>query len=257
MKNFLLSLLLAPQILFAAVGDRPLSISTTGLVSPNVGRADKAKIHGNAGATTTFSLKDGNWHTVILDQNSTWTITDWVQTGNVQSLIIDVIQNGGFTITWVHALTGNSSLSPFASTLTRFTLTTVDGGTTITIDSSFAAGIPVTAKTGNYTLVAADADTTIYHPASDNSARTFTIPANATVPFTPGTTVTFVNLAATASTIAITSDTMYLAGAGTTGSRTLAQFGICTAYKLTSVIWIINGTNVTFLFDLPPFNATS
>jgi hypothetical protein len=46
-------------------------------------------------------------------------------------------------------------------------------------------------------------------------------------------------------TISITTDTMRLAGAGTTGSRTLAANGIATALKITSTEWIINGTGLT------------
>jgi hypothetical protein len=46
-------------------------------------------------------------------------------------------------------------------------------------------------------------------------------------------------------TVAITSDTMYLAGTGTTGSRTLAQYGMASAIKMTSTTWIISGNGVT------------
>jgi hypothetical protein len=46
-------------------------------------------------------------------------------------------------------------------------------------------------------------------------------------------------------TIAITSDTLLLAGAGTTGSRTLAPFGMATAVKITSTSWIISGNGLT------------
>jgi len=46
-------------------------------------------------------------------------------------------------------------------------------------------------------------------------------------------------------TIAITSDTLVLAGAGTTGSRTLAANGVATAIKMTSTRWMISGTNLT------------
>ena len=46
-------------------------------------------------------------------------------------------------------------------------------------------------------------------------------------------------------TIAITSDTMYLGGQGTTGSRSLAQYGIANALKITSTSWIITGTGLT------------
>ena len=59
----------------------------------------------------------------------------------------------------------------------------------------------------------------------------------------------FINLSSSAVTIAITTDTMYLAGAGTTGSRTLATYGIATATKLFGTssggVWIISGSNLT------------
>ena len=45
-------------------------------------------------------------------------------------------------------------------------------------------------------------------------------------------------------TIAITTDTMYQAATGTTGSRTLAQYGTATAMKLTSTTWIISGAGL-------------
>jgi hypothetical protein len=45
--------------------------------------------------------------------------------------------------------------------------------------------------------------------------------------------------------VAITSDTLVLAGPGTTGSRTLAASGIATATKVTSTRWIIAGVGLT------------
>lgn len=97
-----------------------------------------------------------------------------------------------------------------------------------------------------YTLVLADAGRHILHPSADTTARTFTIPANSSVAFPIGTAVTFVNQnAAGVVTIAITTDTMRLAGAGTTGSRTLAANGVATAIKITSTEWIISGTGLT------------
>jgi len=38
---------------------------------------------------------------------------------------------------------------------------------------------------------------------------------------------------------------MRLAGAGTTGNRTLAANGVATAIKITSTEWIISGTGLT------------
>lgn len=97
-----------------------------------------------------------------------------------------------------------------------------------------------------YTLVATDAGKHIFHPTSDATGRVWTIPANSSVPFPIGTAVTFVNQnAAGVITISITTDTMRLAGTGTTGNRTLATNGIATALKVTATEWIISGTGLT------------
>ena len=107
--------------------------------------------------------------------------------------------------------------------------------------------IPQNSKSDAYTLVLADAGCHIFHPAADTTARIFTIPANASVPYEVGTAITFVNQNGTGGvvTIAITTDTMRLAGAGTTGSRTLARNGVATAVKITSTEWVISGTGLT------------
>jgi hypothetical protein len=106
--------------------------------------------------------------------------------------------------------------------------------------------IPQNSKSAAYTTVLGDAGEHILHPSADTTARTFTIDSNANVAYILGTTLTFVNQnAAGVITIAITSDTMRLAGAGTTGSRTLAANGIATALKIVSTEWIISGTGLT------------
>lgn len=105
----------------------------------------------------------------------------------------------------------------------------------------------VNSQSAAYTAVLGDANGIIYHPASDTTARTWTIPANSSVAFPVGTTLVFDNdIGAGALTIAITTDTMVLVGAaGTTGSRTIAAGGQATAYKATSTRWRINGTLLT------------
>ena len=108
------------------------------------------------------------------------------------------------------------------------------------------SNIPQNSKSAAYTAVLADAQTHILHPSADTTARTFTIPSNASVAFPIGSAITFVNQNGAGSvTIAITTDTMRLAGAGTTGSRTLAANGVATALKITSTEWIISGTGLT------------
>lgn len=104
--------------------------------------------------------------------------------------------------------------------------------------------IPQNSQSAAYTTVMADRGKHILHPAADNNPRTFTIDSNANVPYPIGTTITFINEINTV-TIAITSDTLTLAGAGSTGSRTLAANGIATAIKITSTKWMITGEGLT------------
>lgn len=107
-------------------------------------------------------------------------------------------------------------------------------------------GVPQNSQSAAYTCVLADAGKHILHPSADTTARVFTIPANSSVAYAIGTAITFVNQnAGGVITIAITTDTMRLAGAGTTGSRTLAANGIATAIKVTSTEWLISGVGLT------------
>lgn len=132
---------------------------------------------------------------------------------------------------------------------TIWVLTTVDPitiGTTALLFERKDGSIPQNSQSANYVLQLSDANKHLLHPSADVTARTFTIPANSAIPFKIGTPVTFINQnGAGAITIAITTDTMRLAGAGTTGSRTLAANGIATALKISATEWIISGTGLT------------
>ena len=117
-----------------------------------------------------------------------------------------------------------------------------------TVDGTDAVGfrnIPQNSQSAAYTLVLADAGKHIFHPVGDNNARTFTIPANGTVAYPIGTAITFINMAVANVTIAITTDTLTLSAAGTTGSRTLATNGSATCIKITSTSWLISGSGLT------------
>ena len=105
--------------------------------------------------------------------------------------------------------------------------------------------IPINSQSAAYTLVLADAGKAIFHPSTDANARTFTIPANSSVAYPVGTAISFINMTSNVVSIAITTDTMYLSSAGTTGTRSLAQYGTATAVKMTSTTWIISGSGLT------------
>mgnify|MGYP007044103858 CR=1 FL=1 len=107
-------------------------------------------------------------------------------------------------------------------------------------------GILQNSQSAAYTLVLADAGKHIYHPSADATARIWTIPANSSVAYPIGTAISFVNdSSAWVITIAITTDTMVLITAGTTGSRTLAANWIATALKVTSTRWVISWQGLT------------
>jgi hypothetical protein len=144
-----------------------------------------------------------------------------------------------------------SGLLVFATSPTLVTpvLGTPSSGTLsgCTVDGTDAVGFrntPVNSQSADYTLVLADSGKTIFHPVADDNARTFTIPANSSVAYPVGTVISFVNLQNTV-TIAITTDTMYLANDGATGSRTLAEYGMASAMKVDSTSWIISGNGLT------------
>lgn len=97
-----------------------------------------------------------------------------------------------------------------------------------------------------YTLALTDAGKHIYHPSSDTTGRTFTIPANSSVAYDLGTALTFVNdIGAGSVTLAIDSDTLVWFPSGGTGSRTLAAGGVATALKVETTRWIITGTGLS------------
>lgn len=149
------------------------------------------------------------------------------------------------------ALNGNTSsignLTLVNTTITSGNITaTVINSSTQSANVTGYIGLPQNSQNTAYGLVFSDAGKHILHPTADTTARTFTIPANSNVAYSIGTAITFINQSGAGNvTIAITTDTMRLAGAGTTGSRTLTSNGIATCIKIASTEWIISGTNLT------------
>jgi hypothetical protein len=118
-------------------------------------------------------------------------------------------------------------------------------GTVATASAGFGyMGIPQSlgaGTTGSYNVTAADAGEHIYSTAS----RAITIPANGSVPFPVGSTIVFISGPGATTTIQITSDTMYLSGSGSTGTRTLAPHGMATIVKVAQTVWYISGNGLT------------
>lgn len=113
-------------------------------------------------------------------------------------------------------------------------------------DPQLSSLIRQNSQSADYVLQLTDVAKHIYHPPSDTASRTWTIPANSSVPFQIGTPVTFANgLGAGIITIAINNDTLILAGTGSTGPRTLAAGSNATAFKVEPTVWQISGSGLT------------
>ena len=194
----------------------------------------------------------GNVTTVVTNANLTGDVTSVGNAATVgkingttlSGLTTGLLKNTTSTGVPSIAVAGTDYISPAGD------LGTPSSGTlsSCTVDGTNLVGfrnIPINTQILAYTTVLADAGKAIYHPATDASVRTYTIPSNALVAYPIGTAITFINMSASNVNIAITTDTMYLSGAGTTGSRVLALYGSATAIKMTSTTWMISGTNLT------------
>lgn len=107
-------------------------------------------------------------------------------------------------------------------------------------------GMPQNVQAGNYPLVIGDASLDITHPSGGGAGDVYTIPNNATVAFDVGTLIGFTNLDVNSVQIAIQApDVLRVAGTTSTGTRTLAQYGVATIKKVDATTWIIYGVGLT------------
>ena len=197
-----------------------------------------AKITGGSITGVTFT-------SIVVTGGSITGITDLaVADGGTGASTLTGVLKGNGTSAFTAATAGTDFVAPSGA------LGTPSSGTlsSCTVDGTDAVGfrnVPVNSQSAAYTLVLADSGKVILHPSSDANARTFTIPANSSVAYPVGTAITFINMTSQVVTIAITTDTMNLSSAGTTGSRSLAQYGSATAIKITSTNWLISGSGLT------------
>jgi hypothetical protein len=108
------------------------------------------------------------------------------------------------------------------------------------VDAVGYKGLPQNSQTSSYTLALADMGKMI-----NTTTGGVVIPANASVAFPIGAAISIYNNSASNQTISITTDTIYLAGTATTGSRTLAQRGLATCVKVAATTWVVSGAGIT------------
>ena len=77
------------------------------------------------------------------------------------------------------------------------------------------------------------------------STSTVTVPAYTSVDFPVGTTIAIVAGPSATVTIEVTTDTIYLAGDGTSANFTLAAYGMATLVKVAQSTWFISGVGLT------------
>ena len=240
----------------AATGTSVNLTGAAGVLTRAAATQDGVELAGRAGGTGSFKV---SLIPTTLTANRTVTLADGNTTLQAGTMAVTGTNLSQFASTTSSQLAGvisdetGSGNLVFATSPTLVTpiLGTPTSGTLsgCTVDGTNAVGfrtLPQNSQSAAYTLVLADSGKHIFHPSADTTARIWTIPANGSVAFPIGTAITFINQnGAGVITIAITTDTMRLAGAGTTGSRTLAANGIATAIKITATEWIISGTGLT------------
>lgn len=193
-------------------------------------------IHTTNGASPSITVgtpNNGSTGAIVIRANSATGCGILQFTNDIQSVQTAVLVaiSSGLTIT-----AATIALSGTATTATAsFGTATTQIATTAFVDA--LRDLPQSSKTAAYTIALADRGTHI-----SISTGGITVPSNATVAFPIGSSITIYNNSSASQTIAITTDTMYLIGTSTGGSRTLAQRGLATLLKVNPTEWVISGT---------------
>jgi hypothetical protein len=214
-------------------------------------KATTTTLGGVKGDGNTLSI-DGNGVISVLSQDIAFT-GDVTGSGN-GTIGVYLVNIGGLS----PGVYGNSTTIPIIN---------VDAKGRVIGMSSVAAAAPTTAATqawgvanttlattafvdrfrdvqsvsvANYTLALTDRGQCI------ETSTNVTIPANSAVAFPIGTVIQVLNTSATPITISLTTDTMRLIGTTTTGTRTLAGYGLATFMKrINATTWFATGVGLS------------
>jgi hypothetical protein len=154
------------------------------------------------------------------------------------------LTNGTYTVT----LSTSGAL-----TLSNGGLTIPSGGISVNgplvLNGTLAANSPGflgmpqnTINTATYTLALTDQGKHLYDAYVGTTA--ITIPANTLTNFPVGSTIAIIASPNTTATISC-SDFFFLGGSGSTGTRTLAPYGMASIVKVTNTTWFISGLGLS------------
>jgi len=225
----------APFFISSGIRVANLNAATSGTTSNVLGGATGGIVYQTAANTTGFLAATAT-NNQYLTYNTATSAPAW-QT--------PTLSNTYYAATTSAQLAGVISDETGTGVLvfgTAPTITPANAVATTAASTAGYIGLPQISVSANTAILATHAGKHIY---TTTTALTHTIPANSNVAFEIGSTITFITPAAVSLSIAITTDTMYLAGTGTTGTRTLAAYGMATAVKTTATTWIISGNGLT------------
>lgn len=155
---------------------------------------------------------------------------------------------GGTAASWVVGLTpafdddalptsGGTMTGPIAEMGNSSSIKDPDG----TARAVGYRNLPIRAATSQQTLALADVGRCI-----SITTGGIVVPANATVAFTVGDTISVYNNSGSSQTISAAGGvTLRLAGSASTGSRTLALRGFCTLMKVATDEWVVTGAGLS------------
>ena len=224
-------------------------VVTTPVFNYNIDQysGDNPAIYAISGTTIAFSLQVGSSHPFLIQNNTGGGFANYT-TGLIHVSTSGVVSTGSSaqgqtsgTLYWKIPISVSGTFRYICQNHSSM----VGIITVSPKDNIGYLNIPQNSQSAAYVLTLADAGKHIFHPSTDANARTYTIPANSSVAYPIGTALAFINMTSQVVTIAIDTDTMYLSGTGTTGPRSLAQYGSASAIKITSTSWLISGSGLT------------
>jgi plastocyanin len=224
-------------------------VVTTPVFNYNIDQysGDNPAIYAISGTTIAFNLQVGSSHPFLIQNNTGGGFANYT-TGLIHVSTSGVVSTGSAaqgqtsgTLYWKIPISVSGTFRYICQNHSSM----VGSITVSPKDNIGYLNIPQNSQSAAYTLTLADSGKHIFHPSTDANARTYTIPANSSVAYPIGTALAFINMTSQVVTIAIDTDTMYLSGTGTTGSRSLAQYGSASAIKITATSWLISGSGLT------------